>query len=132
VLKTLFADFVSLENIDQGLMVTSKLAKSKDHVQYTRVEIGTTGSAFRKVFTGLVLLFTLALYPEKVKVLLMEEPEAQLHPELSNRFINYILHQATKHKIQLVIATTSHQAFDLLYDKVPLVSIHPNVDPEHK
>lgn len=49
-----------------------------------------TGNAFRKIFTSLVLFWTIAACEEKKKVFLIEEPESQLYPELFIQFIDLL------------------------------------------
>ncbi len=77
------------------------------------VEIALTGAACRKIFTTFVLLFTLVDAPEKTKLFLIEEPEAQLYPKLHQMFMTAILLITKQHRIQVIVTTNSHLTLDL-------------------
>jgi predicted ATPase len=81
------------------------------------VEIMYTGAAFRKIFTTLLLLYTLLTAPEAQKVFLIEEPEALLYPSIHERFMQCIL-QLCKDKVQLIITSNSNSTFSFVDHKV--------------
>ncbi len=77
------------------------------------VEIMYTGEGLRKVFSALVLFYTLvgAKAFEGRCVYLVEEPEAHLHPTLQQSFAILLLDLARQHKVQLFITTNSEHIF---------------------
>jgi hypothetical protein len=121
-LKVLFEDFMSLSVEGRTLMVQSRLAKDKgqDKISMTEVEIAFTGSAFRKIFTALVLFYAVVEATQKTKIYLIEEPETQLYPSLTSRFINMLVEKAKKEDIQMVITSNAHRVFELFSERVLL------------
>jgi predicted ATP-dependent endonuclease of OLD family len=77
------------------------------------VEIMYTGEALRKVFSALVLFYSLVLEAkaEGSCVYLIEAPEAHLDPTLQRSFATLLLDLARQHKVQLFITTTSAHIF---------------------
>jgi AAA15 family ATPase/GTPase len=73
------------------------------------IEIMFAGSATRKVFATLVLLYTLAQAdPHCMRVLAVEEPEALLCPSIAFAFISRLSLECQKYKIQLVLSSTAY------------------------
>jgi len=77
-------------------------------------EIMFTGEAFRKVFSALVLLYTLASTPEKHRVFIIEEPEAHLYPTIQESFIQLLTSLADEYKVQLFLTTNSQNVLSRL------------------
>ena len=90
----------------------------------TEINIISTGAAFRKVFTALVLLWVLAECPQTRKFYLMEEPEALLYPSFTARFTSVLLQTANTAQIQVVIATNT--LFEMFNEKVTIYLIYYN------
>jgi len=78
-----------------------------------KMEVTFSGSSFRKAFTTLVLLFTLAKTKERNRILLIEEPEALISPSLTQSalqlsFLTGILELSRRNGIQLIFTSNSH------------------------
>lgn len=71
------------------------------------VEVMFTGSALRKTFATLILVFTLAAVDEKSRVLLIEELEDQIYPTLQKKLASHIVRIAEQHKMQLIVTSNS-------------------------
>jgi predicted ATPase len=97
-LKDLFS-FDSLQPDEKNLLVCKG--------DSSKVEIMFTGAALRKVFVALVLLYTLIDLPEKQRVFLIEEPEAQLYPVLQRKFLALLIDVAKKNRIQFFVTSNS-------------------------
>ena len=93
----------------------------------TQVEITLTGAAFRKVFTALVLLWVLAECPQATKFYLMEEPETQLYPSLTARFISVMLQTANTAQIQVIITSNTNNVIEIFNEKVALNRSQHNI-----
>jgi len=77
------------------------------------VEIMFAGSAFRKTFSMLVLLYSLIATPGKYRILLIEELESQLYPTLQHKLLCIVERLTSIHKIQLLLASNSDQVMKI-------------------
>jgi hypothetical protein len=82
-----------------------------------RTEMIFVGAALRKVFTCLVLLFSLLETTQAHRIFLIEEPEAQLYPLIQQRFVQQ-LKFLCKDKVQLFMTTNAKDTMDLFSAKV--------------
>ncbi|KAL6068926.1 hypothetical protein QOT17_007898 [Balamuthia mandrillaris] len=89
---------------ESGLPTVNFIISEGDH----ETEIIHTGEALRKVFTSLVLFFTLVATEEQERVFLVEEPEAHLYSSLQKSFAELLLRLAKEHHVQLFLTTNSN------------------------
>jgi len=89
------------------------------------VEIMFAGSALRKTFTTLVLLYSLIATAEQAKVLLIEELEAQLYPTLQRKLLCIVERVATTHRVQLFLTSNTDQVMQIFSPNEIFVLLYP-------
>lgn len=78
------------------------------------IDISCCGAALRKIFAAFVLLYTLAMTPEKKRIYLFEEPESLIYPGLLQHFLYLFIQDARKAHLQMLIVSNSDEVRHLL------------------
>ena len=85
------------------------------------VGIVLVSAACRKLFTVFVLLHCLIEATDRVKLLLMEEPESQLHPTLHPDLMDLLIQVTKEEKIQLIATTNSQETLKMFKPEVGIL-----------
>lgn len=85
-----------------------------------QVEIMLAGAALRKVFSALVLLYTLAETEQRQRIYLIEEPDALLYPLLQTQFMAILIEVCNQYQIQLFVSSNS-DAVRKFFAQVPCI-----------
>ncbi|MFA6238128.1 MAG: AAA family ATPase [Bacteriovorax sp.] len=102
--------FPELSSIESGR--TEVDVATLSYVEFgKKLDILYSGSGL-KHFIDILVKITIT----GAKIVLLDEPEAGLHPDLQRRFFSYIIKLAQDKNIQFFISTHSHVAFNLSED----------------